>query len=217
MNKPSSAFRARASPKSLRSMGRRTLEVLRGVHLDVARGEFLALRGASGAGKSTLLHLIGGLDSPNAGEISFDGQNLAEFSESQLTHFRNRRVGFVFQLIICCPNSPRWKMSACPRASPGFPPRRPRNADANCSRASALENAPNTSRSNFPAANSSASPSPARLSTSRNCCWPTSRPATSIPAPAAKSSSCSKTFASKKHDAGHRHTRRECGALRRHG
>jgi ABC-type lipoprotein export system ATPase subunit len=78
-------------------MGRRTLEVLRGVDLDVARGEFLALRGASGAGKSTLLHLMGGLDSPNAGEIRFDGQNLAAFSESQLTHFRNRRVGFVFQ------------------------------------------------------------------------------------------------------------------------
>lgn len=79
------------------TMGRRTLEVLRGVDLDVARGEFLALRGASGAGKSTLLHLIGGLDSPNAGEIFFDGQNLAAFSESELTHFRNRRVGFVFQ------------------------------------------------------------------------------------------------------------------------
>jgi ABC-type lipoprotein export system ATPase subunit len=78
-------------------MGRRTLEVLRGVDLDVARGEFLALRGASGAGKSTLLHLMGGLDSPNAGEIRFAGQNLAHFSESQLTHFRNRRVGFVFQ------------------------------------------------------------------------------------------------------------------------
>jgi lipoprotein-releasing system ATP-binding protein len=78
-------------------MGRRTLEVLRGVELDVARGEFLALRGASGAGKSTLLHLIGGLDSPNAGEIIFDGQNLARFSEGELTHFRNRRVGFVFQ------------------------------------------------------------------------------------------------------------------------
>jgi ABC-type lipoprotein export system ATPase subunit len=79
------------------TMGRRTLNVLRGVDLDVARGEFLALRGASGAGKSTLLHLMGGLDSPNAGEIFFDGQNLAAFSESQLTHFRNRRVGFVFQ------------------------------------------------------------------------------------------------------------------------
>ncbi len=91
-----SLLSARALTKSY-AMGRRTLEVLRGVHLDVARGEFLALRGASGAGKSTLLHLMGGLDSPNAGEIFFDGKNLAELSESQLTHFRNRRVGFVFQ------------------------------------------------------------------------------------------------------------------------
>jgi lipoprotein-releasing system ATP-binding protein len=63
----------------------------------VSRGDFVALRGASGTGKSTLLHLIGGLDSPNAGEIIFCGQNLAAFSESQLTNFRNRRVGFVFQ------------------------------------------------------------------------------------------------------------------------
>ena len=87
---------ARGLSKSY-AMGRRTLEVLRGVNLDVARGEFLALRGASGAGKSTLLHLMGGLDSPNAGKISFNGQDLAAFSESELTHFRNRRVGFVFQ------------------------------------------------------------------------------------------------------------------------
>src|ERR1019366_1268886 len=87
---------ARGLSKSY-AMGRRTLEVLRGVNLDVARGEFLALRGASGAGKSTLLHLMGGLDSPNAGEIHFAGQNLANFSEGELTHFRNRRVGFVFQ------------------------------------------------------------------------------------------------------------------------
>jgi len=78
-------------------MVRRTLQVLRGVDLDVARGEFLALRGASGAGKSTLLHLMGGLDLPNAGEIIFAGQNLARFSEAELTTFRNRRVGFVFQ------------------------------------------------------------------------------------------------------------------------
>jgi ABC-type lipoprotein export system ATPase subunit len=94
MNEP--LLSARGLSKSY-AMGRRTLEVLRGVDLDVVGGEFLALRGASGAGKSTLLHLIGGLDSPNAGKISFNGQNLAVFSESQLTHFRNRRVGFVFQ------------------------------------------------------------------------------------------------------------------------
>jgi ABC-type lipoprotein export system ATPase subunit len=78
-------------------MVRRTLQVLRGVDLEVARGEFLALRGASGAGKSTLLHLMGGLDKPNDGEIVFAGQNLARFSEAQLTAFRSRQVGFVFQ------------------------------------------------------------------------------------------------------------------------
>src|SRR5690348_9396179 len=94
MNEP--LLSAHALAKSY-TMGRRTLEVLRGVNLQVARGDFLALRGASGAGKSTLLHLIGGLDSPNAGEIHFAGQNVAAFSERQLTDFRNRRVGFVFQ------------------------------------------------------------------------------------------------------------------------
>ena len=78
-------------------VGKRTLEVLRGVDLEIPRSDFLALRGASGTGKSTLLHLIGGLDTPNAGEIIFNGENLAAYSESRLTNFRNRRVGFVFQ------------------------------------------------------------------------------------------------------------------------
>jgi ABC-type lipoprotein export system ATPase subunit len=78
-------------------MGKRTLDVLRGVDVEIARGDFVALRGASGTGKSTLLHLLGGLDTANAGEILFDGQSLTKFSESELTHFRNRRVGFVFQ------------------------------------------------------------------------------------------------------------------------
>jgi len=79
------------------AMGRRELEVLRGVDIEIARGGFVALRGASGTGKSTLLHLVGGLDTPNAGEIIFNGQKLSEFSESKLTTFRNRSVGFVFQ------------------------------------------------------------------------------------------------------------------------
>jgi ABC-type lipoprotein export system ATPase subunit len=87
---------ARALTKTY-TMGKRLLQVLRGVDLDVDRGEFLALRGASGSGKSTLLHLIGGLDLPNTGEIFFNGQNLVEFTERQLTDFRNRRVGFIFQ------------------------------------------------------------------------------------------------------------------------
>jgi ABC-type lipoprotein export system ATPase subunit len=79
------------------AMGKRTLEVLRGVSLELARGDFLALRGASGAGKSTLLHLLGGLDSPNSGDIWFNGENLRGLSETDLTRLRNLRIGFVFQ------------------------------------------------------------------------------------------------------------------------
>ena len=78
-------------------LGRRSLEVLCGVDLTVNRGEFLALRGASGAGKSTLLHLLGGLDTPNAGEIKFKTADLHSFSASALSGFRNRSVGFIFQ------------------------------------------------------------------------------------------------------------------------
>jgi len=79
------------------TLGKRSLEVLRGVDLTVSNGDFLALRGASGAGKSTLLHLLGGLDTLNAGEIWFAGKNLATLSGRELVRLRNRRVGFVFQ------------------------------------------------------------------------------------------------------------------------
>jgi len=78
-------------------LGRREVSVLRGVSLEVARGEFLALRGASGAGKSTLLHLLGGLDVPNEGQVTIDGILLAGMSPAELTRFRNQRAGFIFQ------------------------------------------------------------------------------------------------------------------------
>ena len=78
-------------------MGKRTLEVLKGVDVEILRGDFVALRGASGTGKSTLLHLIGGLDTPNAGEITFCGRRLSGFLNEELTNYRNRSVGFVFQ------------------------------------------------------------------------------------------------------------------------
>jgi ABC-type lipoprotein export system ATPase subunit len=87
---------ARAVFKSY-EMGRRSLHVLRGLDLHVARGEFVALRGASGAGKSTLLHLLGGLDTPDRGEIWFAGQNLATLSAADLARVRSRKIGFVFQ------------------------------------------------------------------------------------------------------------------------
>lgn len=76
-------------------IGHRQLEVLQGVNLSVLKGEFLALRGASGAGKSTLLHLLGGLDTPNSGKISFAGTELLHFSS--LARWRSKHVGFIFQ------------------------------------------------------------------------------------------------------------------------
>jgi ABC-type lipoprotein export system ATPase subunit len=79
------------------TLGRRTLDVLRGVSVRVDRGEFLALRGASGAGKSTLLHLLGGLDTPNRGSINFAGTDLASLSGAALSRWRNHKVGFIFQ------------------------------------------------------------------------------------------------------------------------
>jgi lipoprotein-releasing system ATP-binding protein len=79
------------------ALGKRTIDVLRGIDLQVQIGEFLTIQGASGAGKSTLLHLLGGLDAPDEGEIWIHGENLAKLSPGQLAHFRNVRVGFIFQ------------------------------------------------------------------------------------------------------------------------
>ena len=67
------------------------------------RGDFLALRGASGAGKSTLLHLLGGLDTPNEGEVRLGGRNLADLSRRELARLRNQEVGFIFQAYYLLP------------------------------------------------------------------------------------------------------------------
>ena len=84
-------------------LGQRALEVLRGVDVELRRGDFLALRGASGAGKSTLLHLLGGLDAPNRGEIRLAGRNLAGLSRRELARLRNEEVGFIFQAYYLLP------------------------------------------------------------------------------------------------------------------
>src|SRR6266576_492925 len=85
------------------SLGQRSLEVLRGVDVELRRGEFLALRGASGAGKSTLLHLLGGLDAPNGGEVWLADRNLAGLSRRELARLRNEEVGFIFQAYYLLP------------------------------------------------------------------------------------------------------------------
>ena len=78
-------------------LGRRLIEVLHGVSLEISEGEFLSLQGASGTGKSTLLHLLGGLDDPTSGEVFASGQSLSAMSSARLAKWRNDEVGFVFQ------------------------------------------------------------------------------------------------------------------------
>jgi lipoprotein-releasing system ATP-binding protein len=79
------------------SMGTHTLSVLKGINLEIARGEMIAIVGASGAGKSTLLHMIGTLDRPTTGSVLFDGQDVFALPEDAQAEFRNKRIGFVFQ------------------------------------------------------------------------------------------------------------------------
>ena len=78
-------------------LGNQTLEVLKGINLEVRRGELLAMLGASGAGKSTLLHILGTLDRPTRGTVFYESQDIFRLSEQELAQFRNRRIGFVFQ------------------------------------------------------------------------------------------------------------------------
>src|SRR5436190_10848247 len=70
---------------------------LRGVDLDVRRGEFLSIIGPSGSGKSTLFHILGGLAPPSAGEVLIEGVDLRKLTESERTEMRQKKVGFVFQ------------------------------------------------------------------------------------------------------------------------
>ena len=74
------------------------LTVFSGVNLEIEHGERLAIVGESGAGKSTLLHLLGALDRPSTGTIYFESRSLSELTDSQLAEFRNREIGFVWQI-----------------------------------------------------------------------------------------------------------------------
>jgi putative ABC transport system ATP-binding protein len=78
-------------------IGKVETHALRGVSLDIKKGEFVAIMGPSGCGKSTMLHLLGGLLSPTSGRILIDGEELTNASDAQRTEIRRRKIGFVFQ------------------------------------------------------------------------------------------------------------------------
>src|SRR5450631_2696648 len=94
---PEPYIRARGLTKKYRS-GNSDLVVFEGLDLDVDRGEMLALVGESGAGKSTLLHLLGGLDSPSRGTIHYGSREITGLAASEQSDFRNREIGFVWQI-----------------------------------------------------------------------------------------------------------------------
>ena len=159
MNEP--LLRARGLHKTY-TLGRRSLEVLRGVDLELRRGEFLALQGASGAGKSTLLHLLGGLDTPTRGEIELAGRNLAALRPRDLARLRRQEVGFIFQAYHLLPELDALENVCLPARMARVPAAQAAARGRELLARVAWARGSNTSPTSFPAANSSAWPSPAR-------------------------------------------------------
>lgn len=83
--------------KKIYGVGDNTVHALAGVNLQIEKGEFAAIVGTSGSGKSTLLHMLGGLDRPTSGIVMVDGKDIFSLKEEELTIFRRRKIGFVFQ------------------------------------------------------------------------------------------------------------------------
>jgi putative ABC transport system ATP-binding protein len=100
---PATVFRARGLTKVYR-MGEVEVHALRGVDLDLRRGELVVLLGPSGSGKSTLLNILGGLDAPSGGDVSYEGHDLTGADDKALTAFRRQHVGFVFQFYNLIPS-----------------------------------------------------------------------------------------------------------------
>lgn len=84
--------------------GESRCQVLKGLDFSIQTGDFSVILGASGSGKSTLLHILSGLEPPDGGEVRYDGQNIASFSDKELTKFRKDNVGFIFQQYFLLPN-----------------------------------------------------------------------------------------------------------------
>ncbi len=101
--------------------GNEEVAALRGVDLEVARGEFVAITGPSGSGKSTLLHIVGGLDHPDEGKVLLEGRDLAGMDDPELALVRRRRLGFVLQFFNLLPTLDAGENVAFPLLLDGAP------------------------------------------------------------------------------------------------
>lgn len=99
--------------------GHQQVEALKGVSLQVERGQFVSIMGPSGSGKSTLLHLIGGLDRPSGGEVRLNGEPIQDLSDHDLSAFRRRKLGFIFQFFNLLPTLTALENVALPRLLDG--------------------------------------------------------------------------------------------------
>ena len=100
--------------RKIYGQGETEVKALDGINLEVEKGEFVAIVGTSGSGKSTLLHIIGGLDNPTSGQVIVDGQNLSHMPDEELTIFRRRNIGFVFQQYNLVPMLNVWENIVLP-------------------------------------------------------------------------------------------------------
>jgi len=104
MNPPREVLLKLADIRRTFTMGEVSVEVLKGISIDIYRGEFLAIVGPSGSGKTTVINLIGGLDWPTSGQIVYKDRDLGKASARELTRYRRDEVGFVFQFYNLVPN-----------------------------------------------------------------------------------------------------------------
>lgn len=102
-------------------LGEQDVVGLAGIDIDIQEGEFVAIMGPSGSGKSTLLYILGGLDTPTAGEVTIHGQRLDQMDNGELAQFRRETIGFVFQAFHLVPTIPALENVALPGIFAGIP------------------------------------------------------------------------------------------------